>query len=76
MNEKYHVQAISRTHQNYRLDVMRSENNKWEQVVAKDADGVVESISKYAPKEGTYMFCISNNDDQPLKAQLTIMTGL
>jgi hypothetical protein len=57
------------------MDVMRSDT-KWEEVVVKVANSAVESISKFAPKEGTYMFCISSNDDNMLKAQVTIMTGL
>lgn len=59
------------------MDVMLSAtNNKWEEVVIKVADSVVESISKYAPQEGTYMFCISSTDDSVLRATVTIMSGL
>lgn len=42
----------------------------------KVADSVVESISKYAAKEGTHMFCISSNDDNMLRASVEIMSGL
>jgi hypothetical protein len=42
----------------------------------KTANSVVESISKYAAKEGNYMFCISNNEDNMLRVQVEIMTGL
>jgi hypothetical protein len=58
------------------MDVLRSDNNKWEEVVIKVADSAVESISKYAVKEGTHMFCISSKEDTLLKIQIQILTGL
>lgn len=45
-------------------------------MVVKVADSVVESISKYAPQEGTYMFCVSSTDDSVLRATINIMSGL
>jgi hypothetical protein len=76
-NEKYFFQVITRTHQSYRMDVMRSEGNRWEEILMKVADGVVESVSKYAPATGTYMFCLSNNDENNvLRARVEIMSGL
>ncbi len=62
LHEKYFFQVVSRSHQNYRLDVMRGEGNTWNEVVSKTADSVVEDVSKLAAEAGTYMFCLSNND--------------
>lgn len=59
------------------MDVMLSEGNSWHEVVSKTANGVVEDVSKLAAQAGTYMFCLSNNDDSNvLKASMELMMGL
>jgi hypothetical protein len=69
VHEKYFFQVVTRSHQSYRMDVMRGEGNSWQEVVTKTADAVVEDVSKLAAQEGTYMFCLSNNDqDNVLRA--------
>lgn len=53
-------QATSRTHSRYRMDVMQQTTERWVEVVIRQADSLIETISKTAPVEGVYMFCLSN----------------
>lgn len=70
LNEKYAFVVSSRNHNNYRVDVMYNDQNQWKEVIAKMADKSVERVNKLADREGTYMFCISNNIDELLTTEV------
>jgi hypothetical protein len=76
-NEKYFFQTSSRGHINYRMEVSRNrEGSSWESVAMKDADTSIESVSKLADREGTYMFCVTNKGEQSIKMWIQVLAGL
>jgi hypothetical protein len=58
------------------MDVMQQTTERWVEMVIRQADSLIETISKTAPVEGVYMFCLSNYEEEPLPLVVEVMTGL
>lgn len=76
--QKYSIDAIPRTSGKFEIEVSNMIEGKWNSVYYKQAKTEFEAfnIHKLAPADSTYSFCIRNIDDNSMKINVNIQSGL
>lgn len=76
--QKYSIDAIPRTSGKFEVEVSSMVDGKWDSVYYKQAKTEFETfnIHKLAPTDSTYSFCIRNIDDNSMKINVNIQSGL